>query len=307
MPLRKLEGTYFEAYKNQVRDVRAPAHSLPPSLARLGRQVAQAIMSDALGEAPQVEVQTPMGQTVTSPVPRLPHTLVLTTRQERSYLGEPIRQELGALHAGYLVFGNLRGPEVLAAAPTEAAWPAVGTRVELLVIAKSVLASGCTALALARRAIDRFQPAQVVIASIFYSNEGVAEMQAELPNARVYVLGEPDRLTRDGMLEPGVGLIEQRLPGDDAPLFQDVDGLAMPALSPIPDSLMNVAFQRIDELARQGLIGLTPLESYALARHYVEQFAAAESAGRGSPQDLMGSLTLEDAEAILRLIRRATA
>lgn len=304
MSLRKLEGTYFEAYKNQVRDVQAPAQSLPPALVRLGRQVAQAIMQDALGDAPQVQVRTPMGQTVTGPVPRLPHTLVLTTKQERSYLGKPIQEELGALYVGYLDFGNLRGPEVLDAAPTEAAWPAVGTRVGLLVIAKSVLASGCTALALARRAIDRFQPAQVVIASIFYSNEGVAEMQVELPNAKLYVLGEADRLTRDGMLEPGVGLIEERLPGDDAPLFRDVDE---PAPSPVPDSLMDVAFARIDELARQGLTGLTPLESYALARHYVEQFAAAESVGRGSPQDLMSSLNLEDAEATLRRIRRPSA
>lgn len=307
MPLHKLEGTYFEAYKNQVRDVQAPAQSLPPALVKLGRQVAQAIMQDALGDAPQVQMQTPMGQTVTGPVPCLPHTLVLTTKQERSYLGEPIRQELGALHAGYLAFGNLRGPEVLNAAPTEAAWPAVGTRVELLVIAKSVLASGCTALALARRAIDRFQPARVVIASIFYSNEGVAEMQVELPNAKVYVLGEADRLTRDGMLEPGVGLIEQRLPEDDAPLFRNVDEPGPSAASPVPDSLMDVVFGRIDELARQGLNGLTPLESYALARHYVEQFAAAQSAGRGSPQDLMFSLSLEDAETTLRQIRRTTA
>lgn len=305
MPLHKLEGTYFEAYKNQVRDVQAPAENLPPALAKLGRQVAQAIMRDALNGAPQVQILTPQGQSVASPIPRLPNTLVLTTKQERSYLGASIKDELGALHAGYLAFGSLRGPAVLDATPTEAAWPKVGTRIELLVIAKSVLASGCTALALARRAIDRFQPAQVVIASIFYSEEGVTEMLADLPNVNVYVLGEADRLTQDGMLEPGIGLIEERLPGDIAPIFSEMDESRIP-LAAIPDTLMNLAFHRIDELAQRGLSNLTPLESYALANHYARQFTAAQSAGRGHPTDLMTSISLEEAEVALKLIRRST-
>ncbi|AZI45281.1 hypothetical protein EHF33_20440 (plasmid) [Deinococcus psychrotolerans] len=301
MSLHKLEGTYYEAYKNQVRDAQAPTSSLPPVLAQLGRQVAAAIMADALTTATNVSLTTPQGKTVTGPIPKLPQTLVITTKEERSHLGVPIQQELGALYTGYLSFGNIRGNAVLTAKPVEAAWPVIEEQLKLLVIAKSVLASGCTALALAQNAIARFQPAQVIIASIFYSDEGISQMQSALPNVRIYVLGEADYLTKDGMLEPGVGLLEERLPGDVAPLFDEVPALV--AAHSAPDKLMQEALRHIDELEKQGLSKPTSLEAYGLAVHYVNQFVAAQSTGLGSPFDLVSSLSLGEAEATLQAIR----
>lgn len=304
MSLNKLEGIYYEAYKNQVRDIETPKSQLPPALARLGRQIAQDIMKRALGVADPVSVTTPQGKTVIGPVPKLPQTVVITTKQERSYLGAPIRDELGAYYSGYLDFGNLRGEEVLNCEPAEMAWPTVNGRIELLVIAKSVLASGCTALALAQRAIARFQPSKIVIASIFYSDRGVFEMQNALPNAEIFVLGEADRLTSDGMLEPGVGLIEERIFGNPSPLFDDsqADHQDAPIVS-VPDSALNLAFARIDELAKIGLTGISPLESFALANHFVNIFVAAQSVGQGAPADLMASIDLMDAEQALEKIR----
>jgi uracil phosphoribosyltransferase len=49
------------------------------------------------------------------------------------------------------------------------------------------------------------------LVSIFYSNAGIAELRESFPNAYIFVVGEPDNLTDDGLLVPGVGLLDERI------------------------------------------------------------------------------------------------
>jgi len=67
--------------------------------------------------------------------------------------------------------------------------------------------------ALARRVLEKYNPEKVIVASIFYSNQGVQEVQNEIKNAGIYVIGEPDSVRLDGMLVPGFGNLDKRLKG----------------------------------------------------------------------------------------------
>jgi hypothetical protein len=45
----------------------------------------------------------------------------------------------------------------------------------------------------------------LIITTIFYSNNGLADLMQEFPYASIFVVGEPDTLTEEGLLTPGVG------------------------------------------------------------------------------------------------------
>ena len=80
-----------------------------------------------------------------------------------------------------------------------------------VIIAKSVLATGCTAISLTRKAVEMYNPRNVIIASIFYSDIGIAEMLNEISTAQIFTFGKADSLDENGMLIPGVGNLDQRL------------------------------------------------------------------------------------------------
>lgn len=50
---------------------------------------------------------------------------------------------------------------------------------------KAVLATGCTAMHLTKSAIKKCMPRNVVIFSIFYTEEAIAELRRELPNVDI--------------------------------------------------------------------------------------------------------------------------
>lgn len=83
--------------------------------------------------------------------------------------------------------------------------------VDMVIVAKSVLATGCTAIHLLKKSIEKYNPKDVVVASIFYSNQGIKDLKMEVRNCKIYVCGEPDSLNKDGMLVPGVGNLDERL------------------------------------------------------------------------------------------------
>lgn len=86
-----------------------------------------------------------------------------------------------------------------------------GQYIKTLIVAKSVLATGCTAVHLARKAIETYNAQSIIIASVFYSEIGINEITNELPQSKIYVFGDPDKLNADGMLVPGVGNLDMRL------------------------------------------------------------------------------------------------
>jgi hypothetical protein len=56
-------------------------------------------------------------------------------------------------------------------------------------------------------------PEKLIIISIFYSNAVIAELKSGFPNAYIFVVGEPDLLTEDGLL---VGQPAMEVPEADA-------------------------------------------------------------------------------------------
>jgi uracil phosphoribosyltransferase len=78
-------------------------------------------------------------------------------------------------------------------------------------ILKSVLASGCTAVSLAKRSLEIYQPCNLIIASVFYSVNGLNEIFNELPSAEMCIFGEADEIDSKGMLIPGMGDLDGRI------------------------------------------------------------------------------------------------
>jgi hypothetical protein len=83
-----------------------------------------------------------------------------------------------------------------------------------LIIGKAVLATGCTAISLTKESTRKYMPRRIIIASCFYSKKGVSELMHEIPNADLILVGEADKINNDGMLEPGIGNLDQRLHAD---------------------------------------------------------------------------------------------
>lgn len=64
---------------------------------------------------------------------------------------------------------------------------------------------------LTKSAIKKCMPRDMVICSIFYTEEAIAELRRELPNVDIMVVGDLDQLNDEGMLIPGVGNLGLRL------------------------------------------------------------------------------------------------
>ena len=86
-----------------------------------------------------------------------------------------------------------------------------GKKIDSILIAKSVLATGCTAISLTRKALSEYVPDKVIIVAAFYSTRGLDDLTAEFPNAHIFVVGDPDDLEENGLLVPSIGLLEERL------------------------------------------------------------------------------------------------
>jgi uracil phosphoribosyltransferase len=139
-------------------------------------------------------------------------SVVVTTKPDLKEFGHAIADVLAPCELGYMSFQGRRGLDALTGPVREMELPDLGgEKVSLLVIAKSTLATGCTAVSLTQTAVRQYSPNAVVIASIFHSVRGLQELTREFPGANIYVVGDPDRLGVDGMLYPGVGMLELRM------------------------------------------------------------------------------------------------
>jgi uracil phosphoribosyltransferase len=114
---------------------------------------------------------------------------------------------------GYMDFGDSRGNDIYSAPVRSMYLPALklNKSVKNLIILKSVIATGCTAITLTRRAIEKYKPNRLIIGAIFYSEQGLAEVLAEFPNSNIIVFDAADKLNSNGMLTPGIGDLEKRI------------------------------------------------------------------------------------------------
>lgn len=142
-------------------------------------------------------------------------TVIISTKDDYSYFAQGIAKGCDSTYRGYIDFDGARGQEVYSSSYRSIDLPEINPSlsVKRVIIAKSVIASGCTAITLAKTALTKYFPEDLIIVAPFYSQQGVNELQAELRKAKIFVAFGPDQLNGDNMLVPGVGNIDSRLAG----------------------------------------------------------------------------------------------
>ncbi len=142
-------------------------------------------------------------------------TIVISTKDDYEYLAKGIAEECSTVYRGYMDFGGVRGTNTYTSPARSIEFPDIKSDIQItrIIIAKSVIASGCTAITLAQKAMAKYFTRELIIVAPFYSKKGIDELSSELKMAKIYVASEPDEIDDDGMLIPGVGNIDKRLAG----------------------------------------------------------------------------------------------
>lgn len=212
MNFRVIDNPYAQFLITDVRDNETAQELLRQRLYELGRITSETIAGEGL-VSPK-EVITPMGQAYIGYSLARTTTVIISTRDDYEFFAEGIRCVLSSSYKGYMDFRGDRGPEALQGKRRAIEFPTIkaGEQVDTLIIAKSVLATGCTAISLTQSAIAKYHPRNIIVASVFYTQQGIDELLFQIPNIdSIYVHGKPDVLNDDGMLLPGLGDLDARL------------------------------------------------------------------------------------------------
>ncbi|EHR79818.1 hypothetical protein OCC_02084 [Thermococcus litoralis DSM 5473] len=197
-------------FKNKIRDRTLNGEPLQKLLRVLGVLAGAKILSQLFAE--DITLITPLSATYTGKTYRSDLTaVIITNKDDYEALGEGLSEVFPISYRGYLDLERIYGKSGFTSKVRGAILPDVPTEVDILIIAKSVLASGCSLIALTKNALAKYNPRITVIIAIFYSKEGLNELIRELPNTYLFVIGDADKLREDGMLVPGVGMIDERL------------------------------------------------------------------------------------------------
>lgn len=211
LPLRIIDNSFAKYLITDIRNQETPREVLRERLFELGRLTSEEIIGDNLISE---NVITPMGVSFAGySIPRNT-TVVISTRDDYHFFAKGLQSRFPNSYKGYMDFGGERGPDALQNKRRAIEFPTIkqGDFVETLVVAKSVLATGCTAITLTKTAIARYQPKKVIIASVFYSKQGITDLLSEIPRIdKIYTHGEPDDLNDEGLLMPGVGDLDSRI------------------------------------------------------------------------------------------------
>ncbi|MEO1818890.1 uracil phosphoribosyltransferase [Pseudomonas sp.] len=207
-----IDDQYASSQKSIIMSSESESEQLRAAVFRLGEELGKRLVELYFLEP--TEIRTPMKACVRRSLPKIPLCSIITTRDDFEYLGKGMARVLDNSIMGYMDFEGQRGIQALNAQITHMELPEpIGQHVDTLVIGKAVLATGCTAIHLAKTVFGKYLPRRVVISSLFYSEQGVADLMHEIPNADLILVGEPDTIDDNGMLVPGVGNLDKRLAG----------------------------------------------------------------------------------------------
>jgi Uracil phosphoribosyltransferase len=209
---KQLSNKYIPVLETKIRDQNTTGEELKKCLFELGNFVGQEICADNM--LLDVIVNTPMEATYSGvKIDESKEYVVISTKDEYEYFANGIARKLKGCNRGYMEFSGGRKEDEFCAPIRSIDLPEIktGKPIEYIIIAKSVLATGCTAISLAKKAIEKYMPNGIIIASAFYSERGILELKRELPHAKIYVCTDPDEINADGMLLPGIGNLELRL------------------------------------------------------------------------------------------------
>ncbi len=212
MEIKIIEEGYSLALQTKIRSENTEQNDLRDSLTKLGSRIGIDIISENILK--EVEVSTPMKQKYQGFMFSDSLNLIYSTKDDYEFFAKGIASNIPNSLQGYFDFQGVRGPDALTQPIRAVSHPSVkaGNTIGTVIIAKAVLATGCTAISLTKNIISKYNPRNLIIASAFYSQRGVSELLAEIPTIKcIYTVGKPDTLNKDGMLIPGVGNLDERL------------------------------------------------------------------------------------------------
>lgn len=209
--IRRVKSRYCDYLAGIIRDQRSTPEQLRKALGELGAELGRHVLASHYLQ-PSV-VTTPVNDQIEVLTLSSDTTLVVTTKSDLESFGSAAAEVLSPARLGYMNFEGRRGLQALNSPIREMEIPDLGARVKTLVVAKSTLATGCTAISLTQTALEETTPDRLIIITVFHSLEGLQELQEAFPDAIVYCIGEPDTIDSNGMLHPGIGLLDERVEG----------------------------------------------------------------------------------------------
>lgn len=165
-------------------------------------------------EYEQINVITPMN--VEHHGARLRDSVVIVSSfEDADYFAAGIKDVFPLAFVGKIdavrtyVVGRWRAPIQRAELPREVPFESV------VVIAKAILASGCTAISLIGKTLEIVKPKTVIVAAIIAHQDACHEIANEYPYIPIeFIIGEIDPvLDERGYVIPGIGNISERLGG----------------------------------------------------------------------------------------------
>ena len=205
-----LKDKCAEAIRNRIRDESSTTNVIQKDLYSLGVILGQKISSEYFTEERTIKTPTESQfnglQLINTKI------VIVSTLDDYKYFANGLSTVFENVERGYIDFAGKRGQEVFSSPLRSITLPDI-QNVNTVIIAKSVLATGCTAISLIKKAVENYSPQRLIIASVYYSRKGLYDVQNECKYADFFLIGEPDELRRDGMLIPGVGDLDKRIVG----------------------------------------------------------------------------------------------
>lgn len=213
MNIYRIEDNYSKVLLTQIRNKYSGITELKDALFELGEVIGKEITVKKFIETDTVI--TPMNQIFNGLKLLEKSSAIVSTKDDFEFFANGIASIVKNAIRGYMDFGENRGQTALTTPVRAIVLPdlKVNNHIDTLIIAKSVLATGCTAISLTNKAVEKYKPKNVIVASIFYSLIGIQELYSEFPHVEIYLIGESDELDENGMLSPGIGNIDSRLKG----------------------------------------------------------------------------------------------
>ncbi|RDV11324.1 hypothetical protein DXT99_24795 [Pontibacter diazotrophicus] len=192
-----------------VRNKDTSTEQLIESLTIVGQSIGRKIFNTFFTQ--EANVTTPMSQSYRGILKIEKSIVIISTDADYDNYAKGIASNFRNCYRGYIDYAGKRGKDALIEEFRTLHLPEINKPyVDVLVVAKTVLATGCTAISITQNAMQKYKPRTVIIASVFYTQIGVEELINEFPHSN-FLLVEEDELNDDGMLLPGVGNLDKRL------------------------------------------------------------------------------------------------
>lgn len=206
-----INDQYLNMLVTKIRNQDTKKEELQESLYRIGYALGSCVCGDKL--LTEVEICTPMGCTYSGQkIDDSFNNVIISTKDDYQYFASGVSKSIGCSYTGYIDFNGARGKSTYTEPIRSIELPDVsnGKPVGNVIIAKSVIATGCTAISLAKKALEKYFPKNLIVVSVFYSQNGIDELKFELPHVEIYVGTDSDNTDENGMLIPGIGNIDLR-------------------------------------------------------------------------------------------------